>query len=65
MHLPSTETSAESNIPFAEVPIPNRKPTGIPKATEETPTIAIRPVAVIKNADITVDLTNEVSDSLL
>lgn len=65
MHLPSTETSAESNISFAEVPIPNRKPTGIPKATEETPTIAIRPVAVIKNADITVDLTNEVSDSLL
>lgn len=38
---------------------------GIPKATEETPAIAIRPVAVIKNADITVALTNEVSDSLL
>lgn len=65
MHLPSTETSAEGNISFAEVPIPNRKQMGIPKATEETPAIAIRPVAVIKNADITVALTNEVSDSLL
>lgn len=65
MHLPSTETSAESNISFAEVPIPNRKQKGILKATEETPAIAIRPVAVIKNADITVALTNEVSDSLL
>lgn len=65
MHLSSTEVSVGSDISFAEVSIPDQKPTGIPKATEETTVEAIRPVAVIKNADITTALTNEVSDSLL
>lgn len=65
MHLSSTEVSVGSDISFAEVSIPDQKPTGIPKATEETTVEAIRPVAVIKNADITIALTNEVSDSLL
>lgn len=65
MHLPSTEVSVGSDISFAEVSIPDQRPTGIPKATEETTVEAIRPVAVIKNADITIALTNEVSDSLL
>lgn len=65
MHLPSTEASVGSDISFAEVSIPDQRPTGIPKATEETTVEAIRPVAVIKNADITIALTNEVSDSLL
>ncbi len=63
MHLPSAKTSAESDISFAEVAIP--KPTGIPKGTEGTIVEAIRPVAAIKKADITIALTNEVSDSLL
>lgn len=65
MHLPSTEVSIGSDISFAEVSIPDQRPTGIPKATEETSVEAIRPVAVIKNADITIALTNEISDSLL
>lgn len=65
MHLSSTEVSVGSDISFAEVSIPDQRPTGIPKATEETTVEAIRPVAVIKNADITIALTNEVSDSLL
>ncbi len=66
-HLPSTssETSAERDISFAEVTIQNLKPTGIPKATEGTTVEAIRPVAAIKKADITIALTNEVSDSML
>ena len=65
MHLPSTEVSDGSDISFAEVSIPARRTTGIPKVTEETTVEAIRPVAVIKNADMTIALTNEVSDSLL
>lgn len=65
MHLPSTEVSVGSDISFAEVSIPAQRPTGISKATEETTVEAIRPVAVIKNADITIALTNEISDSLL
>ncbi|HAI92539.1 MAG TPA: IS66 family insertion sequence hypothetical protein [Butyrivibrio sp.] len=65
MHLPSTEVSDESDISFADVSIPDRRTTGIPKVTEETTVEAIRPVAVIKNADMTIALTNEVSDSLL
>lgn len=65
MHLSSTEVSVGSDISFAEVSIPDQRPTGIPKATEETTVEAIRPVAVIKNTDITIALTNEVSDSLL
>lgn len=65
MHLSSTEVSVGSDISFAEVSIPGQRPTGIPKATEETTVEAIRPVAVIKNADITIALTNGVSDSLL
>ena len=65
MQLPSTVVSAENDISFAEVSIPDRRSTGIPKVTEETTVEAIRPVAVIKNADITIALTNEVSDSLL
>lgn len=65
MHLSSTEVSVGSDISFAEVSIPDQRPTGILKATEETTVEAIRPVAVIKNTDITIALTNEVSDSLL
>ena len=65
MHLSSTEVSVGSDISFAEVSIPDQRPTGILKATEETTIEAIRPVAVIKNTDITIALTNEVSDSLL
>lgn len=65
MHLPSTEVSDGSDISFAEVSIPDRRTIGILKVTEETTVEAIRPVAVIKNADMTIALTNEVSDSLL
>lgn len=65
MHLPSTEVSDESDISFAEVSIPGRRTTGISEVTEEITVEAIRPVAVIKNADMTIALTNEVSDSLL
>lgn len=65
MNSASTALSAGSDISFAEVSIPSRRPTGIPEATEEVSVEAIRPVAVIKNADVTIALTNEVSDSLL
>lgn len=65
MHLPSTELSVGSDISFAEIPIPNQRPAGIPKAPVEPPVEAIRPVAVIKNADVTIALTNDISDSLL
>ena len=58
MHLPSTEVSDGSDISFAEVSTPDWR-------TKETTVEAIRPVAVIKNADMTIVLTNEVSDSLL
>ena len=65
MHLPSTEVSDGSDISFAEVSISNRRTTGNPKVTEEPNVEAIRPVAIIKNTEVTVALTNEVSDSLL
>lgn len=65
IHLPSTEVSDESDISFAEVSIPGRRTTGISEVTEAITVEAIRPVAVIKNADMTIALTNEVSDSLL
>lgn len=65
MQPPSTVVSAGNDISFAEVSISDRRSTGIPKVTEETTVESIRPVAVIKNADITIALTNEVSDSLL
>lgn len=65
MHLPSTEVSDGNDISFAEVSVPARRITSISKVTEETSFEAIRPVAVIKNADMTIALTNDVSDSLL
>lgn len=65
MHLPSTEVSVGSDISFAEISIPNQRSAGIPKAPVEPPVEAIRPVAVIKNADVTIALTNDISDSLL
>lgn len=65
MHLPSKEVSDESDISFAEVSIPGQRTTGISEVTEAITVEAIRPVAVIKIADMTIALTNEVSDSLL
>lgn len=65
MNPPSTAVSDGSDISFAEVPIPARRPAGVSIAPADPPVEAIRPVAVIKKADISIALTNEVSDSLL
>ena len=65
MNQSSIAVSASSDISFAEVSFPDQRPTGIAKAPEETHVEAIRPVAVIKNADVTIALTNDISDSLL
>ncbi len=58
MNPPSTVVSDGSDISFAEVSIPARRPA-------TPPVEAIRPVAVIKKADISIALTNEISDNLL
>ena len=58
MNPPSTVVSDGSDISFAEVSIPVRRPA-------TPPVEAIRPVAVIKKADISIALTNEISDNLL
>lgn len=58
MNPPSTVVSDGSDISFAEVSIPARRPA-------PPPVEAIRPVAVIKKADISIALTNEISDNLL
>ena len=65
MNQSSIAVSASSDISFAEVSFSDQRPTGIAKAPEETHVEAIRPVAVIKNADVTIALTNDISDSLL
>ncbi len=65
MNPSSTAVPEGTDISFAEISIPDRRPAGIPKVTEETTVETIRPVAVMKNADITIAFTNDISDSLL
>ena len=57
--------SEGSDISFAEVSIPARRPAGVSIAPADPPVEAIIPVAVIKKADISIALTNEISDNLL
>lgn len=65
MNPSSTGVSVRNDISFAEVSIPPQRSAFISKAPEGAPVEAIRPVAVIKNADVTIALTNDISDSLL
>ncbi|RKJ17676.1 IS66 family insertion sequence hypothetical protein [bacterium D16-50] len=65
MNPPSTAASDGSDISFAEVSIPARQPAGVSVAPAQPPVEAIRPIAVIKKADILMALTNEISDNLL
>lgn len=51
---------ANSEVSFAEIPIPEQK-ISIPEIMHET----IKPTAVIKTATMTIALSNDISESLL
>lgn len=57
--------SAGNEISFAEVSIKGKQSANITAFTSENSFEAIRPVAVIKNTDISIALTNEISEELL
>ena len=61
----STAISVGNEISFAEVSISPKQSANIAAFTLENSAEAIRPVAVIKNANISVALTNEISEGLL
>lgn len=61
----STAISVGNEISFAEVSISPKQSANIAAFTLENSVEAIRPVAVIKNANISVALTNEISEGLL
>ena len=61
----STAISAGNEISFAEVSISPSQSANIAAFTPESSVEAIRPVAVIKNANISIALTNEISEGLL
>lgn len=61
----STAISVGNEISFAEVPISPKQTVNVTAFSSESPVEAIRPVAVIKNADISIALTNEISEGLL
>ena len=61
----STARSSGKEISFAEVPISPKQTVNVTAFSSESPVEAIRPVAVIKNADISIALTNEISEGLL
>ena len=61
----STALSSGKEISFAEVPISPKQTVNVTAFSSESPVEAIRPVAVIKNADISIALTNEISEGLL
>ena len=61
----STAISVGNEISFAEVSISPRQSANIAAFTLENSVEAIRPVAVIKNANISIALTNEISEGLL
>lgn len=61
----STAISVGNEISFAEVSISPKQSANIAAFTPENSVEAIRPVAVIKNANISIALTNEISEGLL
>lgn len=61
----STALSFGKEISFAEVPVSPKQTINVTAFTSESPVEAIRPVAVIKNANISIALTNEISEGLL
>lgn len=61
----STAISVGNEISFAEVSISPKQSANIATFTLENSVEAIRPVAVIKNANISIALTNEISEGLL
>ena len=61
----STALSSGKEISFAEVPISPKQTVNVTAFSSESPVEAIRPVAVIKNTDISIALTNEISEGLL
>ena len=61
----STAISAGNEISFAEVSIKGKQSANITAFTPESSVEAIRPVAVIKNANISIALTNDISEGLL
>ena len=60
-----TAISAGNEISFAEVSIPPEQTANVAAFSSESSVEAIRPVAVIKNANISIALTNEISEGLL
>lgn len=61
----STAISVGNEISFAEVSITPKQSADVTAFASESSVDAIRPVAVIKNADISIALTNEISEKLL
>ena len=61
----STAISVGNEISFAEVSISPKQSANIAAFTLENSVGGIRPVAVIKNANISIALTNEISEGLL
>lgn len=60
MQVPATVQTAE--VSFAEIPVPvETKPSSVSAGLCKT----IAPVAVIKGNDLTIELSNDISDSLL
>lgn len=57
----STALSSGKEISFAEVPISPKQTVNVTAFSPESSVEAIRSVAVIKNADISIALTNEIS----
>ena len=61
----STAVSAGNEISFAEVSIPPKQSANVAILSSENSVEAIRPVAVIKNTNISITLTNEIPEDLL
>ena len=61
----STAISVGNEISFAEVSIKQKQSANVTAFASENSFEAIRPVAVIKNANISIALTNEISAELL
>ena len=61
----STAISAGNEISFAEVSISPKQSANVAAFASENSFEAIRPVAVIRNANISLALTNEISEELL
>lgn len=60
-----TAISAGNKISFAEVSISPKQTANVATFTSESSVEAIRPIAVIKNTNISIALTNEISGDLL